>query len=91
MPEPLLEMKGISKSFGGNPVLSDVDLGALGIYRGLTLILTGGMPVADVTRGFGVLATGNLLGVVPVPLAILVAVSALVYSNLRPRPLAVRP
>ncbi len=26
MPEPLLEMKGISKSFGGNPVLSGVDL-----------------------------------------------------------------
>ncbi len=26
MPEPLLEMKGISKSFGGNLVLSDVDL-----------------------------------------------------------------
>ena len=26
MPEPLLEMKGISKSFGGNIVLSDVDL-----------------------------------------------------------------
>ena len=26
MPEPLLEMSGISKSFGGNPVLSGVDL-----------------------------------------------------------------
>ncbi|HYK88982.1 MAG TPA: sugar ABC transporter ATP-binding protein, partial [Acidobacteriota bacterium] len=26
MPDPLLEMKGISKSFAGNPVLSDVDL-----------------------------------------------------------------
>ena len=26
MSEPLLEMRGISKSFGGNPVLSDVDL-----------------------------------------------------------------
>jgi ribose transport system ATP-binding protein len=26
MPEPLLEMKGITKSFGGNVVLSDVDL-----------------------------------------------------------------
>ncbi len=26
MPEPLLEMKGISKSFGGNLVLSDIDL-----------------------------------------------------------------
>ena len=26
MPEPVLEMTGISKSFSGNPVLSDVDL-----------------------------------------------------------------
>jgi ribose transport system ATP-binding protein len=26
MPEPLLEMKGISKTFGGNPVLTEVDL-----------------------------------------------------------------
>ena len=26
MPDPLLEMKGVSKSFGGNVVLSDVDL-----------------------------------------------------------------
>jgi len=58
-------------------------LGTLGIYRGLTLILTGGVPVADLTRDFGVLATGNLLGVIPVPLGILVVVSALVYFILR--------
>jgi len=58
-------------------------LGTLGIYRGLTLILTGGVPVADLTRDFGVLATGNLLGVIPVPLGILAVVSALVYFILR--------
>ncbi len=58
-------------------------LGTLGVYRGLTLIITGGMPVADLTRDFGVLATGNLLGVIPVPLIILVVASALVYFVLK--------
>jgi ribose/xylose/arabinose/galactoside ABC-type transport system permease subunit len=95
MPQPLLAMKGISKSFGGNPVLSGVDfslwphevpallgekgagitalrippfiatLGALGISRGLALIIAGGMPVADLTRDFGVLATGSLPSLSP--------------------------
>ncbi len=53
-------------------------LGTLGIYRGLTLIMTGGIPVADLSRDFGVLATGNALGWVPVPLVFLVATALLV-------------
>lgn len=58
-------------------------LGTLGIYRGLTLILTGGIPVANLTRDFGVLATGNLVGVVPVPLLFLVAVAAAIHFVLK--------
>jgi ribose transport system permease protein len=54
-------------------------LGALGIYRGLTLIITGGIPVANLTRDFGVLATGNVLGWIPVPLLFVVAAACLVY------------
>lgn len=54
-------------------------LGTLGIYRGLTLIATGGIPVANLKRDFGVLATGNLLGVVPVPLLFLLGVALLVH------------
>src|SRR5881296_2009702 len=46
-------------------------LGTLGIYRGLALILTGGIPVANLSRDFGFLATGNLLRIVPVPLLFL--------------------
>lgn len=58
-------------------------LGTLGIYRGLTLIITDGIPVANLTRDFGVLATGNLFNVVPVPLLFLVAVSVLVQFILK--------
>ncbi len=54
-------------------------LGTLGIYRGLTLIITGGMPVANLKRDFGVLATGNIFGIVPVPLLFLLVVAALIH------------
>ncbi|PYV14296.1 MAG: ribose ABC transporter permease [Acidobacteria bacterium] len=58
-------------------------LGTLGIYRGVTLILTDGIPVANLKRDFGVLATGNVAGVVPVPLLFMVAVAALVHFVLK--------
>jgi ribose transport system permease protein len=58
-------------------------LGTLGIYRGVTLILTDGIPVANLKRDFGVLATGNVAGVVPVPLFFMVAVAALVHFVLK--------
>lgn len=54
-------------------------LGTLGIYRGLTLVITGGIPVANLRRDFGVLATGNLIGVVPVPLLFVVVIAALAH------------
>jgi ribose transport system permease protein len=54
-------------------------LGTLGIYRGLTLILTGGIPVVNLSRGFGVLATGNLLRIIPVPLVFLTVIALLIH------------
>jgi ribose transport system permease protein len=52
-----------------------VTLGAMGIYRGLTLLITDGKSVVGVPSRFGYLAEGNLLGVVPVPMLIVVLVA----------------
>jgi ribose transport system permease protein len=49
-----------------------VTLGTLGIIRGLTLIYSGGLPVAGLPRAFGFLGEGALLGL-PVVLYVLVA------------------
>jgi ribose transport system permease protein len=57
-------------------------LGALGIYRGITLLITGGIPIANLTHDFGVLANGNVLQV-PVPLLFLVAVAGGVHLILK--------
>jgi len=52
-----------------------VTLGAMGIYRGIALLITDGKAVVGVPSGFGYLAEGNLLGVVPVPLLIVLIVA----------------
>jgi ribose transport system permease protein len=52
-----------------------VTLGAMGIYRGVGLLVTDGKAVVGVPSNFGYLAEGNLLGVVPVPLLIVVLVA----------------
>lgn len=57
-------------------------LGTMGAYRGITLLITGGIPVANLTHNFGVLANGNVLQI-PVPLLFLVAVGVLVSLILR--------
>ena len=57
-------------------------LGALGIYRGITLLITGGIPIANLTHDFGVLANGNILQI-PVPLLFLVAVGVMVWLILK--------
>lgn len=44
-----------------NPFI--VTLGTLGIYRGLTLIVSNGLPVHQIPAGFSYLGEGNLLGV----------------------------
>src|SRR6266850_1215579 len=52
-----------------------VTLGAMGIYRGVALLVTDGKAVVGVPSSFGYLAEGNFLGFVPVPLLIVVSVA----------------
>src|SRR5689334_11242430 len=59
-----------------NPFI--VTLGTLGIIRGLTLIISNGLPVHDVPPGFSYLGEGNLLGV-PFVLWILLACALFVH------------
>ena len=54
-------------------------LGTLGVYRGFTLLITGGIPIANLTHDFGVLAMGNILHVIPLPLVFLVVAGLLVH------------
>jgi ribose transport system permease protein len=56
-----------------NPFI--VTLGTLGIVRGVTLIISNGLPVHRIPPGFAFLGEGNLLGV-PVVLWILLACAA---------------
>jgi ribose transport system permease protein len=56
-----------------------VTLGAMGVYRGVALLATDGKAVVGLPQGFGYLAEGNLLGVVPVPLAVVVLVALVTH------------
>jgi ribose transport system permease protein len=57
-------------------------LGTLGAFRGLVLLITGGIPIADLTHGFGFLANGNILQI-PVPLFFVLGVGVLVFLILK--------
>jgi ribose transport system permease protein len=52
-----------------------VTLGAMGIYRGVALLITDGKAVVGLPASFGHLAEGHLLGLVPIPLVIVVFVA----------------
>ncbi|MCI0487544.1 MAG: ABC transporter permease [Blastocatellia bacterium] len=56
-----------------------VTLGAMGIYRGVALLATDGTSVVGLPQSFGYLAEGNLLGLVPVPLIIVLFVAAAIH------------
>lgn len=56
-----------------------VTLGAMGIYRGSVLLLTGGNAVVGLPQSFGYLAEGNLFGLLPIPLLIVIIVAALIH------------
>ncbi|HJQ31963.1 MAG TPA: ABC transporter permease [Pyrinomonadaceae bacterium] len=56
-----------------------VTLGAMGVYRGVALLVTDGKAVVGLPQSFGYLAEGNLFGVLPVPLLIVVAVALLTH------------
>jgi ribose transport system permease protein len=47
----------------------------MGIYRGIALLVTDGKSVIGVPTAFGYLAEGNLFGLVPVPLVVVVLVA----------------
>ena len=59
-----------------NPFI--VTLGTMGIYRGLALIISKGLPVHDVPPSFAFLGDGNLLGV-PFVLWILLSCAVLIH------------
>jgi ribose transport system permease protein len=56
-----------------------VTLGAMGIYRGIALLITDGKAVVGLPTKFGYLAEGNLLGLIPVPLLIVLAVALAIH------------
>lgn len=56
-----------------------VTLGAMGIYRGVTLLITDGKAVVGLPSGFGYLAEGNLFSLLPVPLVIVLVVAVAVH------------
>ncbi len=60
-----------------------VTLGTLGIIRGLTLLISNGLPVVGLPASFAWLGEGNLARVIPVPLAVLALAAVLVHFLLR--------
>lgn len=56
-----------------------VTLGAMGIYRGVALLITDGKAVVGLPNGFGYLAEGHLLNLIPVPLVIVVIVALTIH------------
>ncbi len=56
-----------------------VTLGAMGIYRGMALLITDGKAVVGLPTGFGYLAEGNLFGLIPVPMVIVVIVALTIH------------
>ncbi len=59
-----------------NPFI--VTLGTMGIFRGLALVISNGLPVHEVPPGFAYLGEGNLLGI-PVVVYILLACAILMH------------
>jgi ribose transport system permease protein len=57
-------------------------LGTLGAFRGLVLLITGGIPIANLSHNFGLLANGNILQI-PVPLFFVLGVGLLVFLILK--------
>jgi ribose transport system permease protein len=66
----------LTTKLGINPFI--VTLGTLGIVRGLTLIISNGLPVHRIPKAFSFLGEGNVLGV-PFVLWLLVACAAAVH------------
>ncbi|QTL99621.1 ribose ABC transporter permease [Iocasia frigidifontis] len=54
-------------------------LGMMGIARGISLLLTGGIPVYQLPPEYDFLGAGRLFGIIPVPLVILTVVAVLAH------------
>ena len=59
-----------------------VTLGAMGIYRGLALYISNGNAVVGLPESAGYLAERTLLGVIPVPLLLVIALALLIHFTL---------
>jgi ribose transport system permease protein len=51
----------------------------MGIYRGIALLITDGKAVVGLPTSFGHLAEGNLFGIIPIPLLIVVIVAVAIH------------
>jgi ribose transport system permease protein len=56
-----------------------VTLGAMGIYRGLALLITDGNAVVGLPKGLRLLAEGNLFGMIPIPLLLVVVIAVIFH------------
>jgi ribose transport system permease protein len=58
-------------------------LGCMGMVRGLTLLITDGIPVTAIPKNFGRLGDGNFFGMIPVPVVILMGIGVIMSYVLR--------
>src|SRR5437773_2607581 len=58
-------------------------LGCMGMARGLTLLITDGIPVTAIPKSFGRLGDGNFFGIIPVPVVILLGIGVIMSYVLR--------
>ena len=58
-------------------------LGSMGMARGLTLLITDGIPVTAIPKNFGRLGDGNFLGIVPIPVLVLLIIGLMMSYVLR--------
>src|SRR5262249_21376493 len=58
-------------------------LGSMGMARGLTLLMTNGIPVTAIPQRFGHLGDGNLFAIVPIPVVLLLGTGLVMSYVLR--------
>jgi ribose transport system permease protein len=56
-------------------------LGSMGMARGLTLLITDGIPVTAIPKNFGRLGDGNFLGIVPIPVLVLLIIGLMMSTS----------
>ncbi|HZS09712.1 MAG TPA: ABC transporter permease [Blastocatellia bacterium] len=59
-----------------------VTLGAMGIYRGISLLVTKGNAIVGLPKSFGRISEVDLLGILPLPLVIVITVAVLIHFTL---------